>query len=402
MFFLQVSKIPGHSEQSTSCVQPVSPFRPTTRVGFRQSLRHCSRPTSTCKPKDHFQSRLQETSNKPPSQHRNHQLSHNQHLSPHHKTACEHYSNTFSSLQNSGQKSSRIPTKIPYSNVSVTTHLGESHEVLRFSRRRRGLPPENCPTHLNQPLNNHSLKNCRTLQYKNVPLLSNCHFGDAAQTGCDTAARQEHVVRMDNSTAIYGDTCGNVGGVSLEKEELLDEIMSLANITALEPSEEERVTFTRAIITHDVAPVGKVICRKMREKQLQRNKPINGGPVLRTVESRSASRGATARTTSSKNKLNSAALTDSPSRYFARCSAKDTNKTTSKDINKGTSITSGYTMSITSQDTKKDFFNCVTKDHVPVSTYSRTCKGSTKGLTQTKYTTLALKTRTSPRILLKR
>lgn len=223
---------------------------------------------------------------------------------------------------------------------------------------------------------------------------------------------------MDNTTGSHDDRCGNVGEMRLERhscnnEDLQDKVtvekLSLASITALEPS-QEGVTFTSAITTYDLSPVSEVICRQAREKRPQRNQPTIPKPVTRTTDSRTVPRGATARTTLTKDKINSVTSTcthtDPPASYSAKHTAKGTNKGTSKDINKCTSLTSSYTISINSQGagkySSKGVTEDLTKDRASVSSYSSTSKGSTKGLTQTKCTTSAIKTRTSPRILLKR
>lgn len=423
-FLLQVAKVSGLNQQRNSCVRSIPPLKPSTGVGSRRSLRPRTRPTSTCKPKSHPQSRSQETNNKHLSRHSNHQLPHNHHLSLHHRTVSNYYSNqeTLSSLQNSGRNSSRPSAQIPLTNGSVIREVSENHGVLRFSRRKRGLPPDTSPTPLDQPqLDNNSSKKCRTLQYNSgdVVIESHCHIGETPQNeaSCDKVVREEHVSHMDTTTASRDDKWGHIE-VKLERdscnnedlqENVTVEKLSSASITALEPS-QEGVTFTSAISSNDLSPVSEVICRQVREKRLQKNQPTNPKPVTSTTNSRTVPRGATARTSLTKDKINSVtstcAHTDPPASYSAKHTAKGTNKGTSKDNNKCTSLTSSYTISINSQGAGKDSSmgatEDLTKDCAPVSSYSSTSKGSIKGLTQTKCTTSAIKTRTSPRILLKR
>lgn len=290
--------------------------------------------------------------------------------------------------------------------------------MLRFSRRKRGLPPDTSPIPVIQPQLGNSSSKKEKLQYHSddVVIESHCHIGEILQNeaSSDKVVREEHVSHMDTTTDSRDDVkCGHIGEMKPERdscnnEDLHDEVpvekLSSASITTLEPV-QEGVTFTSAITSYDLSPVNEVICRQVREKRLQRNQPTIPKPVTRTVP-----RGATARTSLTKEKINSVtstcAHTDPPASYSAKHTAKGTNKVTSKDNNKCTSLTSSYTISINSQGAGKDSSmgatEDLTKDCAPVSSYSSTSKGSIKGLTQTKCTTSAIKTRTSPRILLKR
>ncbi|XP_026227466.1 uncharacterized protein LOC113169903 isoform X2 [Anabas testudineus] len=414
---LQVAKVSGLSQQRMSCVRSIPPLKPSTGVGSRRSLRSRTRPTTTCKPKSHPQSRFQETNNKHLPRNSSHQLPHNNHLSLHHRTVSNYYSNpeTLSSLQNSGRNPSKTSAQIPLTNGSVIREISENHGVLRFSRRRRGLPPDTSPTSQNQPsLDKNSTKKCKTMQYNNADVVieNHCHIGETPQNEARCDKGEEHVSHTDMTACSHNDQCGDVGEMRLEKDlqnKVTVKKLSLTSITAAEPS-QEGVTFTSAITSYDLSPVSEVICRQMREKRLQRNQPTVPKPVTRTADSRTVSRGATARTILPKDKINSVmstcAHTDPPASYSAKHTPKVINKGSRKDNNKCTSVTSSYTISINSQVAGKDSSMGVTEDFTkscaPVSSYSSTSKGSIKSLTQTKCTTSSIKTRTSPRILLKR
>lgn len=403
----------------------------STGVGNRRSPRPCTRPSCTCKPRGHHQSRPQETNNKHLSQHSNHQLPRNQHLPLHHRTVSNYYSNpkTFCSLQNSGRNSSRTPAQIPFTNGSVIRQLSENPGILRLSRRRRGLPPDTSPTPLNRvALDKNSSKKCRTLQYSDgdVPLESDFQTDEMPlkDGDCDKDVREQYVSHMSKITHSCDEEqgrCGNCGEMRLERagcisEDLQDKVnvgkLGLASVTALEPS-QERVNFTSVITNYDLSPVSEVICRHVREKRLQKNQPASSPipkPITRTTDSRTVSRAATARTTVTKASISSVTSThvhtNPPATYSAKHTAKGTNKSTCKDITKCTSPASSYSIhnsKSAAKDSSKGTTEDSTKDSAPASSYSSTSKGSTKGLTQTqKSTTSNIKTRTSPRILLKR
>ncbi|XP_071324410.1 uncharacterized protein [Trachinotus anak] len=428
---LQVAMVTGLAQQRTSCVRSVPSLKPNAAVGSRRSSRPCTKPSNTCKTRGHPQSRPQETNNKHLSRHSNHQLPRNQHLPLHHRTVSNYYSNpkTLSGLQNSGRNSGRTPAQIPLTNGSAIRQLNENPGVLRLSRRRRGLPPDTSPAPQNRgPLDNNSSKRSKALHYNNgdFSLESHCHIGEIRQeqaSGDDV--REEYVSHMGKPTGSHieelrRDGCDHVGEMRLESsscisQDLQDKVnvgkVSLASLTALEPS-QERVSFTNVITDYDLSPVSEVICRHVRDKRLQRNQPNSSTipkPVTRPADSRTVARTATARTTVTKAAINSVTSTDvhtyPPGSYSAKYTDKGTNKGTSKDITKCTSPASSYSTH-NSKGAAKDSSNGTTedttKDSIPVSSYSSTSKGSTKGLTQTKSTTSAIKTRTSPRILLKR
>ncbi|KAL7394230.1 hypothetical protein ABVT39_022613 [Epinephelus coioides] len=424
---LQVALMTGLSEQRTSCVRSVPTLKPRTGVGSRCPPRPCTRPSSTCKP------RLQETNNNHLSRHSKHQLPRNQHLPLHHRTVSNYYSNpkTFSSLQNSGRHSSRTPNQIPLTNGSVIRPLSENPGVLRLSRRRRGLPPDTSPGPLNRvPSDINSSKKCGTVQCEDgdVPLESDYHTGEILQKKMDCAkdGKEGYVSNTGEITGSSHDEelrqnrCGHVGEMRLERgscisDDLQDKVnvreLSLTKVSALEPS-QKRVNFTSIITNVDISPVSEVMYRHVREKRLQRNQPASSTIpklITRTADSRTVARAATARTSVTKAAINSVTPihihTDPPATYSAKHTAKGTNKGASKDNTKCTSPASSYSIH-NSKGAAKDTSKCTTedstKDIAPVSSYSTTSEGSTKGLNQTKSTTSAIKTRSSPRILLKR
>lgn len=396
----------GFSEQRASYVRSVPPLKPSTGV----SNRLCTRPSSTCKSRGHPQSRPQEINNKHFSRHSNQELPRNQHLSVHHRTVSNYYSKTFSSLQNSGRNSSRSSAQIPLSNGSVIRQLSENPGVLRLSRRRRGLPPDPSPSPINQVI----LDN----KGATVPSESNSHIDKIPQkdADCDKDFREELASHMDKITGSHDkelrqDGCGHVSEMELERGSCINEdqqgMVNIGKLSALEPS-QERVNFTNGITNYDLNPVSEIICRRVREKRFQRNQSAPSTilkPITRTTHSRTFARAATARTTVTKAAINSVTSrlvhTDPPASYSAKHTTKGTNKCTSKDITKCTSPTSSYFIHNSkgaAKDSSKGTAEESTKDSTPVSSYSST----SKGLTQIKPTTSAIKTRTSPRILPKR
>ncbi|KAG7235507.1 hypothetical protein INR49_002643 [Caranx melampygus] len=424
------------SSSSSPSVRSVPALKPGSGVGSsssssRRSQRPCTRPSNTSKPRGHLQSRPQETNNnKHLSRHSNHQLPRKDHLPLHPRTVSTNfYSNprTFSGLQNSGRNSGRTPAQMPLTNGSVIGQVNESPGVLRLSRRRRGLPPDtNTAPPTQAPLDNSSSKMCRALQCNNGDVLldSRCHVGEirpekeeedaAAAANGDKEVKEEYVSHMGNITGSHSeelrqDSCGHVGEMTPDgciSEDLQDQVdvekLSLASLTALEP--QERVNLTDVITDYDLSPVSEVMCRQVREKRLHRNQTDSSTtlkPITGPAESRTVARAATARTTVTKAAIHSVTSTD-----VHADPPKGTNKGTSKDVTKCTSPASSYSTHNSKGAAKDSSSNGTTedstKDGPPVSSYSNTSKGSTKGLTQTKSTTSAIKTRTSPRILLKR
>ncbi len=296
-----------------------------------------------------------------------------------------------------------------------------------MSRRRRGLPPDTSPTPLNQAaLDNNSSKKCRTLQYSDGddPLECNCQTDEIPQKAA-YCVREQYVSHMGKITHSHDeelrqDRCGHCGEMRLERagcisEDRQDKVnvrkLSLVSVTALEPS-QERVNFTNIITNYDLSPVGEVICKHVREKRLQKNQSSSSPipkPITRTTDSQTVVRAATAKTTVTKASISSVTSThvhtDPPATYSAKHTAKGTNKRIGKDITKCTSPTSRYSVHNSkgaAKDSAKGTTENSPKDSAPVSSYSSTSKGSTKGLTKTqKSATSAIKTRISPRILLK-
>ncbi|XP_041798952.1 uncharacterized protein LOC121610758 isoform X2 [Chelmon rostratus] len=428
---LQVAMVTGLSEQRTSYVRSVPLLKPSTDVGSRQSSRPCTRPPPTSKPRGHPQSRSQEINNKHLSQHINQELPHNQHLPINRQTVSNYYSNhkTFSTLQDSGRNSCRTPVQMTLTNGLIIRQQGENPGVLRLSRRRRGLPPDTSPTPLNWvPLDNNSSKKCRTLQYNDgdVQLENDCHISEIPQkeADCDEAVREEYVNHIDKITASHDeelrqDRCGHVGEMRLERgncisEDIVDKVnvekSSLVRHTAVESS-RKRVSFTNIITNYDLSPVSEVICRHVREKRLQRNQSASSTvpkPITRNADSRIFARAVTDRTTVTKAAIKSVTSTrvhtNPLASYSAKHTSRDTNKGTIKDITKYPSPASSYSIHNSKGAAKapsEGTTEVSAKDSPLVSSYSRTSKGSIKGLTQTKSTTSAVKTRTSPRILLK-
>ncbi|XP_053289259.1 uncharacterized protein LOC128449926 isoform X1 [Pleuronectes platessa] len=418
----KVAVVTGVAKEITSCVKPVPPLKPSAGVGSRRSPRSCTRSSNTCKPRGHPKSKPQETSSKQISRQSNHQLPRKHHLPLHHRTVINCHSKTFRSLQNSGKKSNRTPAQIPLTNGSVIRELSENPGVLRLSRRRRGLPPDTSPAPPSQVALDKNSKKCRAVQNNkgDVSLQNDCHIGGMLQeeASSDKDVREEcvnHVGKIPGSNS--QDRCGHVGEMSLERDggvgdDLHDQAtfgkLSMASTIAPEAS-KERANFTNIISDYGLGPVSEVI---VRHKRLQRNQSTSSTipkPITRTTDSRTVARAATPRTTLAQAAINSETSvyvhTEPSGTYSAQHTAKVTNKCTSKDTAKCTSPTSSHSIP-NSQGAVKDSSNGSPEDSAkviaPVSSCSSTSKGSTKGLTQTKSTTSAVKTRTSPRTILKR
>ncbi|XP_029361045.1 uncharacterized protein LOC115045477 isoform X2 [Echeneis naucrates] len=428
---LQVAMVTGLAQQRPSCVRSIPPLKPSAGVGNRRSPRPRARPSNTCKPRGHSHSRPQETNNRHLSRLRNHQLPRKQQLPLHHRTVSNYYSNpkTFNGLQNSGRNSGRTAAQVPLTNGSVVRQQSDSPRVLRLSRRRRGLPPDTSPATPNQgSLDNISSKKCRTLQVSkaDVSVENPCQISEAVQEEANSGKdiRVEYVSHNGRTTGSHNeelgqDRCGRDEEMKLDtsciSEAIQDKVrvgkLSLARLADPEPC-QEKVSFNNVITDYDISPVSEVVCRHVREKRFQRNPPGSSTiskPITRPTDSRTAARTATARTPITRTAINSVTstdvLTEPAGNYSAKHTAKGTNKDMIKDITKRTSPANSYSThnskgasNYSPSDTTEDS----TKDSTPVSSYSSTSKGSTKGLTQTKPSTSAIKTRTSPRILLKR
>lgn len=266
-----------------------------------------------------------------------------------------------------------------------------------MSRRRRGLPPDTSPALLNRiPLDNRLSKKCRTLQNTgDVPVETHRHIVDTQQKEacCDKDVKEEHRSLEDKTTVSHDESSGWVGDMVADDLQNSEKVEQLGLVSALEPH-KEGVTLTNATTDYDLSRVTEVMGRQVREKRPK--------TVTRTV-----SRGATAKTTLTKEKVNSAttkhAYTHLPASSSAKHTVKDTNKDSSKDkCISSTSNLSMYNAHGAGEDSSKGTINDLAKDSAPVSSCSSTSKITTKGPTQTKSTTSAIKTRTSPRILLKR
>uniref|UniRef100_UPI0037E79595 protein Jumonji-like n=1 Tax=Semicossyphus pulcher TaxID=241346 RepID=UPI0037E79595 len=392
-------------EERTSFVRSVPPLKPRTGVPSRRSSRPCTRPISTCKPKGHPQSRHKDTNNKHLSrQPSNQELPRHHHLPLHRKTVSNCFSNpkNFSNLQNSGRNLSRSPAQIPLTNGSVTRQISENPGVLRVSRRKRGLPPDTSPNPLN-PQGNNTSRKCRTPQHNHVDAPLESDEIPQKEADCDEVIGEEDVSHKEELRKERGHSEETrLQTSSCISEDLQDKVnvekFSLASNPSLEPSQER----VNVITNCDLSPVSEVICRQVREKRIKRNQPASSTlpkPITRTTDSRA--RTTTARNTVTKAAINSVTSTqpEPPASYSAKHTTKGTNKGTSKDITKCSSPASRYSIHNSkgaAKDSSKDTTGDSTKDS------SSTSKGSTKGLTETKSTTSAIKTRTSPRILLKR
>lgn len=266
-----------------------------------------------------------------------------------------------------------------------------------MSRRKRGLPPDTSPTPLN-PQGNNSTRKCRTTQYNHVDVPSESGEIPQKETNCEQVNGEEKASQEE----VGKETCGDVDEKILQLNGCVSEDLqdkgNAGSTTSLEPSKDSAKIGTNC----SPRPVSEV--RQVRERRIQRNQPASSTlprPITRTTESRARAAAATAaaRTTVTKAAINSVTSIqpDPPATNSAKHTAKGTNKGTS--ITKCTSPASRYSTHHSkgaAKDSSKDTTGDSTKDS------SSTSKGSTKGLTETKTTTSAVKTRTSPRILLKR
>ncbi|XP_030014352.1 uncharacterized protein LOC115435882 [Sphaeramia orbicularis] len=414
----KVAMVTGLSEQRSSCVRSVS----SSGAGRRQSSRPCTRPSSTDTPQDDGQRSLQETNNRHLTRPSTHHLPRNQGLPPIHRTVTNYYNNhkTLSSLQNSGRFSSMTLTQLPLTNGSVITQLSENPGVLRLSRRRRGLPPDTSPTTQNQVFDANSSKRKKALHLTdgNDTVKSAPHH--VGQTAKKTANFNEdikvefvsHICKATVSHNEKQERSSHVGELKLESGSCIGEDpngkinvgeLCLESITALEPI-QKRDSSTSKMTNCDHSSFTDVKCRPVRTKRLQRNQAASSTAtrtITRTANPRTVARASTAKMTVTKAAVNSLVTkyvqADSP----AICSAKP-NK--GKDNTKYISPANSY-FTYNSKGSSKYSTNSthedLNKDSGHVSSCSSTSKGSTKGLVQTKSPTSALKTRTSPRMLLK-
>lgn len=277
-----------------------------------------------------------------------------------------------------------------------------------MSRRRRGLPPDTNTTQ--PPPDTGSTKTFSAPQCNNGDVLldARCHVGEIQlekkeekeseeDKNGDKEVKEEYVSHMGQiiGEEVKQEICGGVGETTPDAgcigEDLKDADgkLSLASLVALEP--QEAVNLTDAITDYDLGPVSEVMCQQVREKRLGSYQTDSCATILKPPDAGS-------RITVTDAAIDSATPTD--------VHADPPNKGTSKDVTKCTSPASGYSTHNSKGAAKDSSSNGtaedVTEDGPPVCSYSNTSKGSTKGLTQTKSTTSAIKTRTSPRILLKR
>ncbi|XP_069028057.1 uncharacterized protein [Embiotoca jacksoni] len=422
---LQVAMVTRVSEQRTSCVRSVSPLKPRTGVGSKQS----PRPSGTCKQGRQLPGRTtdrtQDTSNKHLSLQHNHQLPQNQHLPLPPQTACSS-TRTFNTLQNSGRTSHW--TQTPLTNGSVTRQLGDNPAILRVSRRRRGLPPDTSPAPPHQaPPDNQSSKKIRALQNKDgsseVPQTDGdgaegvSHVGGASANHV-SGASMNHVggalanhVGGGSMNHVGGALANHVSGASANHDRELPQDArdggGEVSLVSEDPKDQlhreqfgptgERVSFTDVITNCDLTPVSEVI---VTETTLQTKRTATiPKPLQRTADLRTKSK-----TTAALDLVTSAFIHTEPAdSYSAKHTAKGTNKGTNKNITKCTSPASGSTIH-NSKGAVKSSSKGTAEDRTRDSSHCSTTKGSTKGLPHNKSTTSAIRTRTrcSPRILLKR
>ncbi|XP_010779251.1 uncharacterized protein isoform X2 [Notothenia coriiceps] len=391
----QISMVTGLSDQRASCVRSVPILKPSSGGASRRSPRPSPRPSNTCKP------RLQEAKNKHLTQRSKHQLPRNHRLPPQPRTTPDKSRNpkTISSVQNSGRHPSR--TQTPVTNGSAIRAITENPEVLRSSRRRRGLPPDTSPT----PLNNKNSKKARTVQcsHADVPEKRECHVGEIPQreASCDADVREVSEGHISEITEdLPQDKCGCVGEMTVERGCGVGEDKHVESLSSV--SSQEEVNLSTMIANSELGPVSEVISRHVRDRRLQRNQTV---PRLmtRTADSRR-------RTTAIKVAMNSLTSTDThsnpPASVFAKHTAKGTNTCSSKDMTKCTSPSSRCSPILNSKgavkDPSKGTTEYSTENCSAVSSYSNTSRSSAKGPTQIKSTTSAIKTRSSPRILQRR
>ncbi|KAM8871079.1 uncharacterized protein AB9W97_017567 isoform 2-T2 [Spinachia spinachia] len=389
----KVAMVTGLCEQTTLRVRSL----PTLQHSPGMESRHCPRPFDTCTPQ------IQDTTNKHLAWHSRHQLPRNQHLPLHHCAVSDYYSNpmTFGSLQNAGRHSERSP---PLTNGPVKRTVSEQPGVLRSSRRRRGLPPD--ITILNGfSSGGSSSKKCRTVPLCDVPSESEIPRRDDS---CNKDLSHIGAIPCSQEDGLKRDSCGHVGGTKAERDSCVDkdqrggvniEELTLASVSAQEPSKEK--VYLTVTSTHcDLSHVGEDPCCHATDEGVQRHPRTSvktPKPTTETADHRPVCRAAAAvRTTMLKAALNSV-TTDPPAMHNP--------KGPSKNKAKCTPTASSYSIHDSkgaAKDSSDGHTEGPTEDRAPVSSCHSTSKGSVKSLTQTRSTTSAIKTRTSPRTLLRR
>ncbi|XP_054638847.1 protein Jumonji-like isoform X2 [Dunckerocampus dactyliophorus] len=370
----KVTKVARLAEHRASFVRSVSTLKPKTGVGSRRSSRPSNRKT-----RGRSRRRSRESNSDGHSPPSNQQLPHNQHLN-----VCQFNRNpkTLRALQDSGRTLIQMPL------TTNLAHLSETPGVKRLSRRRRGLPPDTSSTPVNHfPTDNpiKERKKYRTLQSNgNIQLDIDCCNGDTfvMEARCNQDVNVEHVGRQVKNPV----RCG-YGELTPAREAYFptDRMgkLDLANVGTQEVNDKS-----------DLGAVGEIIYRHMREKGLRRNQtaspPTSRTPVSETVIRAAGDASAPKALTNSATSayVHNHRPADTP----ATRSPKGTKKGASKDVVKLISPAS----SCPANSSK----GCA--EDSTASSYSSTSKGSTKRLRRTKSTTSTVKTRSSPRVLLKR
>ncbi|XP_077433023.1 uncharacterized protein LOC144058441 [Vanacampus margaritifer] len=386
----KVSKVARVSEHSISFVRSVSTLKPMTEGSSQQS----PRPSNICKLRGRSQSRAEVKSNHL-SQHSNHQLPHNQCL-----PVCKFHRNprTLRGLQNSGRNPSRAPAQMPLTTNLATRQLDETPGVVRLSRRKRGLPPDANPAPPNHFSTDNPLRKCKMQQSIGNAQLDSDYFNGEVNFKEDV-----HKVRNTGGSLdvdLIQDT--HNGELEFVRDGYVTEdIQNKVNVgkfgSAIEVKDKS-----------DLGPVSEVMCRNVREKRLQRNLTVGYAPISKTIPRITVSRTvirAAGRAAVPKARINSVTSayvhSKPPANNSAKHSPKGTKKGASKDVVALISPASSCFVDdskCAAIDSSKGWTDDSTKD----GSYSVTSKGSTKRLRQIKSTTSTVKTRSSPRILLKR
>ncbi|XP_077384025.1 uncharacterized protein LOC144022786 [Festucalex cinctus] len=389
----KVSKVARVSEHSISFVRPVSNLKPKTEGSSQQS----PRPSNICKLRGRSQSRAEVKSNHI-SQHSNHQLPHNQCL-----PVCKFHKNprTLRGLQNSGRNPSRTPAQMPLTTNLATRQLDETPGVVRLSRRRRGLPPDANPAPPNHCSADNPLKKCRTQQSNgNVQLDSDYINGEVNYKEDVQVEHAVHKVRHTGGS-LDADLIQDTHNGELEfvrDSYVTEDIQNKVNVgrfgSAIEVKDKS-----------DLGPVSEVMCRNVREKRLQRNLAVGSAPISKTIPRITVSRTVIRAAAVPKALINSVTSpyvhSKPPANNSAKHSPKGTKKGASKDVVTFISPASSCFVD-DSKCAAIDSSKGWTDDSIKDGSYSVTSKGSTKRHRQIKSTTSSVKTRSSPRILLKR
>ncbi|XP_077455541.1 uncharacterized protein LOC144073509 isoform X2 [Stigmatopora argus] len=386
------NKVTRVSDQSTSFVRPVSSMKPKTGGGNLQS----ARANNTCKLRGHPQSQPGEVKSNQLSQHSNHQLPHNQSL-----PVCKFYRNptTLRGFQNSGKIPSRAPAQMPFATNLATRQLTETTRGVRLSRRKRGLPPDASPISLNHYSTDNPSKKCRAQKSNGDDRLNRDYYNSETETNCKEDVQVEHTAHKLRNTVdeeIRQDT--HSGDLKIIRDNFVaEDIQNKVNIRSFDSA----ASITTLEVKHKshLGSVNKAICRGMREKQLQRSLTMVSDPISKTIPRITVSRTVIRAAGHTRVNLVTSPYVheETPANNSAKHSPKGTKKGASKDIVTFISPPSIGSDNDAAIDPTKDLADS-TKD----GSYSATSKGSTKRLRPIKSTTSTVKTRSSPRILLKR